>query len=649
MSRLLSYYSDYIDKASAHRKRLWIRAAYHTTRALGTPPAWGAGGNDDWKQLPAGIVKGQSTGEYGYDALPLGMPDPPVKGFRIDHVPLFEAGDADLEALSGYMLGGVGEQATFARYTNDPGRLCTTYNLYVLLTDGGDATLDIEDFALEFFGTQHQKLEEPLKTIVLDGVTIEAIQEIETIHIIRTILGDLTPEDVSIHMGNQGYDTVSERYLYDTGYTDSGVWYVRLFGSPPGSTPYQQFVLYRHEDFWTALGWLASAMMETLLGFSDVPWTWETTLGAGGVASVGPYVVTEMNISGLLKTLAHAATEATEDTQIVGFIVLSDDTDTPVGGFFHTGEPTGIMRYDSLWDVLKDATEGTSARARLEQSPIGVTTIIFEPCASRVAFCSPNVPLTAPILRRGLVAQAVADVPGADQEPVSSVVVRQWGTTEDPKRIIPGVFQCSPQLGAIDDVIPLWVASGLSFDNDTVDGEIIGVLSPNVNVNTLWYLSQPSGFARAVPWRVHHYVGVRTSDAATIDHRTLDAVSVDLPTPGAFGGGTAEQLRAHVIDLWWKPFRLAMIEAQVQGGLQYAVCAWVATLYAQWKQYGARLTCEYQRVMLPALGAVADVDAGFTLGTSNAIQAGDPWVVRVTVDDEKATATVDAIGTPTPT
>lgn len=655
MARDIHYYLDSIHGTTGNRERLWYRPGYDGTRSLGTIPAFGDTiGNADWQPLPPGFLKKQAGGESGYDALPMGIFDPATRSFRFDLLMLYETSNTDLHDVAHYLTDDPVVSRTFV-VSDDIADLTAAIdapNVFTLLSDLGDATLDVEDFEVVFMGVQERQIERGMKV-----KASEVIIDVKAIDLLRSACTLLTPQHLYDHISGTSYTVVQKRYVYSTAYLSGGKWYLHAYGTP-GTGAYQYHWAYQMSDLWVALAYLIQSVMRAMLADEDFGFSF--TANGGAVSDGGPTSMLSLYDQNYQDDGANGGDEITGDVMFIGRITMSDTGDT-VGGWYHSGSPDGAHRYKTFWDMLKDATEGHCTRARIGvfQTFIIVSFYSLEyEVPGSIPVTSPTAGATqSPTPGREVIVGAESDISDATGADLGHAESQVAGTQEDNIRTIPRWFHCQPFVGPEGEVTNggevtyLLKYTGESDFDGVFPGPMVGIAQLTWPVNTMLYLASGIVGTEEVLMRVHHRVKVYTGNLSTpLSDDCSDAITPGLPTalnPDdiASGSDMVEPLRRDQIrDGFWRKYRLSMIATQRTAGVQLAVCAFTARLWSRWTQYGVDIPVP-TTVIQNSLGVRCDLDLPSWLSSGDFFDGFDskPFVTNIKENAEKGSATVTLI------
>ncbi|MBL7989032.1 MAG: hypothetical protein JNJ94_13295 [Chlorobi bacterium] len=646
MPRTTNYYFDY-KTGDGHRHRLWVRPAYGGERTVeGWPgysavstPAWGAGSSTSWKQCPDGWLKSTNVGEAGYDGLPIGLPDTPTRSFRVD-LQLLNV-DADLQDLARYLVTPVVAGQSLKLNSSEvawSSATVDTLNVFTLLTDAGDPSLTISQFAAEYIGVQYRRLE---NEIDVSQETGETLMDVDTLHVLRALMTEITPSHLQTNMLNEvqdnlsGYTEKTTTSVVDMVWTADDVRHERILGNP-SDTPHQVFHWFKISDLWRSLGFLFSGLLEIYTGLPDVTVSFATP--SGFPANVGAMTMWELRqqsgaITGAAQTTGFLSAA---DLWFLGDVQYSDNegsSTSHIGGFLHPNEKAGVGRYDTLWDFMKELCEQCCCRVVIEQSYFGAITLRFLPLNSSMANTVIRADLTPDadrlkiVLWKEVISGATSEITGAtDGDYEKGAEYRVWGIRTEARRTVPTVFQNWPSVGNIDDRA------------SRVNVSFISATTTDVAANILVYFSDVNdiyGTEQAV--RVHHYVGIRKSDGS-VQYDTINGPSEDLPTPIL----DYEDSEAEWESQFWYPWRDRALEVQQRGGVSYAATAFIAKMFSKWSQYQIECKVPYHKALLHTLGTRITLDAATLVPDGDYLDdlPDNPIVTKITPEGLSAAITV---------
>lgn len=641
MPRTAIYYLDY--QTARYRKRLMVlpareNAVIGNPRTLTDTPAWGADpadGVEHWIKLPAGIMKAGSSGEAGYDELPIGCPDPPSRTFKFDLQSCI--GNSDWVEFAQYLLTPVltaeGEYiAGGVTYTFD------SLNVFSLLTDKGDSSLEIADFHTEYVGVQERKTEETFELVELTNresltkTVVKMVYEASTVHIILAAFQAIKPvavADLMTYLMDSDYTTQTTDAAYLVWEGSGNVYGVRYGTDSRFAIPQQRFVWFAYADLWDAIGNLVETVVNAQIGaVMDVGFA--TADGyTDGIGPLGMLALYKRDLEDL--TGAHTGDPAEDEAHFCGLVYFEGEPGEYVGGWLQEG----FQSWETLWDYLKDATEGFGARLVPQHHSgtaghFGAMTLLFEGIldaqrVSDVALSDAHGTLK-PVIRKSLIAGAETDIARAGSGDVQNLALQEWGTMDDAKRTIPSTHHSNVLIGDVNDV---YLLNSLTEDdwNTTFEGyNTLLIGKPTLPDSLLVYFTTPSWATEQLAVPYHHYVGLRTSDTTT---RTdcMDALADDLPTPLVW---------TNPVAVLWNPLRLLLLDTHLTGGIPYAVTKAVAVIFSKWNQIGLPLSVPAAQAMLSDLGSIADIDLASLAGGLLDVAARDPFILAINAGEDSA-------------
>ena len=653
MPRTAIYYLDY--QTSLYRKRFMVYPAMENA-APGNPriwtntPAWGADPGDgvtNWIKLPAGILKEGSSGEAGYDELPIGCPDPPSRTFKLDlhHC----IGNSDLEDFVAYLLTPVllGEGSfTWAGNTIT----FDTLNVFVLVTDKGNAALSVGSFPTEYIGVQERKTEETMEIVELTNresltkTVVKMTYEASTVHLLLWACQSAKPSEIRDDMiasrgGDYTTHTTDGAYMV---WEDSG----RVFGLRYGSNiafsgPYQYYVWFAYGDLWESIDGLLTSYINTLIGNGGATFT--ITIASGYTSGIGPLGVLNLYKRDLdVLTGVYTGTASESDAHFCGLVYLDTDPGFDGSGYVGGWLVDTFQNWETVWDYMKDAAEGFGARMVIQHTgsdaQVGQMTLLFEGMLDSQRTNSISLSTSqgtlSPVIRKGLIAGGECDIAKASSGDVETLKVQLWGTMDDPLRSVPSTHHSNVLIGDVHDVYFLRDSTGEAW-NDTFSGSLV-LLMGKVTLPDcmLVYLTTPSWATEQIAVPFHHYVGLRTSNSTTRAD-CMNALASNLPTPSVWTDpGT----------VLWDPLRLLLLDTHLEGGVPYAVTKGIAETFSKWNQIGLSLTVPSGVAVINDLGSVADIDLSTLAGGLFNIAARDPFINAINATEDTTEVTLLAPG-----
>lgn len=645
MPRTAIYYHDY--QTPHQRKRLMVMPAISSPpRDVSNAPAWGAApaeGVTNWIQLPPGILKSGSSGEAGYDELPIGCPDPPTRTFKFDLQSC--VGNSDWEDFIDYLLTPVliGE----GEYT--PGGSTWTFdvvNVFSLTSDLGNSALAVASFATEYMGVQERKTEEELDLVELTNresgtkTVVRMTYEAATTHLALWALQTVKPATIAgmmmSYMGDPYPTKTTEAayYIWEKA-ADNAVYGIR-YGTDPRPLfgfPQQRFIWFTYSGLWDAITYAVGTLLSANIGTVA---TMRLSIASGYTSDIGPLGVLKLykrNLSDLSD--AYTGSPAESEAHFCGLVYFDGEPSEYVGGWLLEG----FAEYETLWDFLKASCESFGARLLIQHdSPYGEMTLFFEGMldAQRVS----NVSIgdatgqTKLVVRKSLIAGAECDVARASSGDVQTVTVQEWGTMEDAKRSVPSTHHNSILIGDVNDSYYLNTLVDDSWNTIFPTKEVLLTGKPTLPDSLLVYFDEPAWASEEIALIYHRYVGVRTSDSTTRTDCT-NGLPSNLPTPSVW---------TSPFDVLWSPLRLLLLDTHWTSGIPYAVTKAIAATFSKWNQIGVTLNVPPTQAILNDLGSVADIDLATFAGGLLSIAARDPFITAITSDESAAEVQLIAPG-----
>lgn len=572
---------------------------------------WGDAGGTGRIRLPEGFIKGLSDLESEFDKLPIGLPDVPVSTITLDLARL--NGDGDLEDLQDYFLDPSrivsGEFELYPGFYRDVERS----NVFTLLSDRGDSSLAAADFLVEFEGEQIVGEEIPLD---IDEKNQTCLISVEVEHIGKRLFALMTPEDLSIHMLENPYDTEGPfKYLANL------VWFSSASGSAKAYGHFyaagDQHTLYSLRLILVGFETLADRMYQILVRESGAVFHFEYNPADGSIVEDwrGPYDMVRFRKQNYLpngeKSISIPVTQ-----YLCGTVASSSAPDEYYDGFLvdnGTNEDT-VFAYETLYDALRDMTEGVLSCGRWIPAGMFYLRLPFGPTASKYRGygAEESLPVSAadlkskatPILGAGVLPGVRASVPNVSgSSDPGSIKYRRRGTGEDNFRTLVFPVHNMPCKGDIEEVYPLfWIEE--YFDGSIHDDKCFFVVSPAFPMSTLYYLDTPDNgggvtFEQDIPIRLHHWTEIQTLEAVfSADSEILNGVTLPTPTISEVSvlGATV-----FLTDFWY-PLRTAISRMQAEASLPFAAALRLSLVWGNTGGTSYESKADYWRAGVDKLG-----------------------------------------------
>jgi hypothetical protein len=656
MSRASLYYVDWKEKKTGWRYRAVMTPAHNTTISRAGAPLFGAGSTGVYVKLPARAWLPIRDGEEGgHDKIPIGSPElaPFAIGLDLQNI------DA---TVRGYLLNPTWDGGLALLGGHQP----LVLNSWLITTDRGDRDRAIGDFHVAFQGVQRRT---PATKFHIDRKKKTATMEISLTHIALAAAELVRPYDLWLYLADSGTLPSYTRSAWQTVVVDLA-WrnaaetrdYARLqFDRRLDS--YQEAELWKLDELYYAMSAMLESAVKSLTRVSTslVSFRSHTARTVNGRSVGGPTDLWTFTRQGHADDGGHGTAIAAADLTFIGRVRLYTPftlEESIVGGFLiddGSGEDQASMfRYKTLWDLLKEMTEGCAAKLVSPMVGPDVVRYLFHPPLGVIGPGSVPIPLAAgeyvgsrsdPEQGGSIIGSCDTQAPEGDGYDADDIGVPAFGHANEQGYTLGALWHNLPQSGKgveTGDFSYLLGNGPLPLGVGSSNGTY--VYTPGFRTMGLYYASDVAFWDGAADCYLlaSHYVSYNRGDVTLAQCED----SFDLPTPDSGDLDTADKVR----DNFWKPYCATVSGHQ---GIQHRACLPFAAASAVASTFSGPMQTVYpETVRLSSvdrhdIGQMIDEDS-FANGSARAWDGtdlldalpGSPVILRVNENHPAGTATV---------
>jgi len=646
MSLNVRHYHDYIEPENNYRMRLYLTfAGTSAIGGLSSPPAWGLGTswNGQWTPLPDNSIFAPSLGDVAFaSSLPIGAPRTPVAKVRFELVQLALRGFDDVVAalLSPAVAGGV----SYAIPDGSSHTMTTdTTTLLTVLSDNGDDTLEIDEFAVVFQGAQIKQVQRPLGLSYEDDI---GEYEATFAHVVEACLERIKPADIAqyaLYALNTtdwvnpagGSGDYAFAHLYDAIYQGGDDDATYAIGSATRAADIDKQIrcrLYAIESLPYAIEALAQEVYKALVRDSGATFEFRRSIGTNASSAHGtPFDFlrfysqtydatglkgnTELIVnSGGAKQLffVGAGWQGGNDTYAVGTDELGaalDAGDIVVGMFSPSDTDFGVYSYTNAYDLFVDMCAGGLSKATYHFEDDKSCDVYFSPILGGyrsiqsihrgdVLKEDPNA-----VLGGGYVSEVEAQWPDAQGDDESVVIrAKTEGNLGDARGGVNLFFHNLPYQGSESDF--KWWAGNLPGQPNIADEDNSVFMSyPFFSPRRLYYFDNAGTLLDGdSPILAHDQVRLE-KNWSTFTPWT--GTTQDRPTPELRGSVSlpfSQSYQDYYTEQLIRPYRARMLALQRESCLAYFASDFLQRMFGSEDQWGITVRVDADKANVAYVG-----------------------------------------------